>query len=361
MKGPKVTAAPRNGQPRWILVGLIAVVVAVLFFLPYLGIICISALFAYIFYPIFKFYSKRIPTGLAATLTMVTSLVVLALPIGLILFTTVSQGIQLASSLAAAASDPNSDLHKAATDFVHSLNSWLAPVNNGQAVLTQAQFQSFIGEVLPGVIQGLANSLIGFLSSIPTLFTSIIVYAFLFSVFTVHGKSIINNLNMLSPFDDSTSDLYVERAATTVSVSLKGQFIISFATALASCLLLFLLDLQQYFFFFLIIFTILGMVPLGAGVIMIPLCIIYMLFVDFWGGFWALIIFVFGVCNIDTVLRPIVMSKSTGLIPALTVLSTFCGIYYFGLLGIIYGPLITVLLITTFNIYKQFQIQQRAS
>ena len=361
MVRPKKTTAVRGGQPRWVIVGLIAVVGALLFFQPYLGIICIAALLAYIFYPIYTFYAKKLPPGFAATLTMLTSIIVIAIPVGIVLFATISQGIQLATSLADAASDPNSELYNAVASFVSSFNSWVAPLNNGEAAVTQSQVQSIVGQALPGVIQGAANGMLALVSSIPTLFTSIIIYAFLFNVFTLHGKSIINNLGTLSPFDDSTSNLYVERAATTVSVSLKGQFIISFATAIASCLLLFLIDLQQYFIFFLIIFTILGMVPLGAGVVMIPLCIVYMLFVDFWGGFWALLIFVLGVCNIDTVLRPIVMSKSTGLIPALTVLSTFCGIYYFGLLGIIYGPVITVLLITTFNLYKESRTQPAVS
>ena len=32
-------------------------------------------------------------------------------------------------------------------------------------------------------------------------------------------------------------------------------------------------------------------------------------------------------------------------------LATFCGVAYFGILGIVYGPIITVLIVTTVDLY----------
>lgn len=84
-------------------------------------------------------------------------------------------------------------------------------------------------------------------------------------------------IKLLSPFDEKSSEKYFEKSGLIVTASLKGQFIISFVTAVSSALLLFLLNLQQYFMFFVILFTILGMIPLGAGVVMIPIAIIAMI------------------------------------------------------------------------------------
>ena len=93
------------------------------------------------------------------------------------------------------------------------------------------------------------------------------------------------------------------------------------------------------------------MVPLGSGIVVIPIGIIAIITGDFWGGFWCLLIYLTVVCNIDSVLRPHLIPKKANLIPAVTTLATFCGIFYFGTLGIVYGPLIVILLMTTIDIY----------
>ena len=97
------------------------------------------------------------------------------------------------------------------------------------------------------------------------------------------------------------------------------------------------------------------MVPLGSGILMIPIIIVAMLMGQFWEGFWVLVIYLVVICNFDNFIRPKVIPKKANLLPALTTLSTFCGLYYFGILGIVYGPLIAVILITTIDVYTDYQ------
>lgn len=152
---------------------------------------------------------------------------------------------------------------------------------------------------------------------------------------------------------------YAEKSGLIVTASLKGQFVISIVTAITSTLLLCVfMGIWQYFIFFVIGLTLLGMVPLGSGIIVIPIAFVVMLTGDFWTGFWILLIYLVVICNIDSVLRPRLIPKKANLIPAITTLATFSGIYYFGILGVIYGPLIVVLLMTTAGIYASTRQQK---
>lgn len=113
--------------------------------------------------------------------------------------------------------------------------------------------------------------------------------------------------------------------------------------------------MQSYFVFFVIALTLLGMIPLGSGIVVIPIALIAMVSGNFWPGFWVLAIYLGIICNLDTVLRPVLIPKKANIIPALVTLSTFCGIYYFGMLGIVYGPLIVTLLLITLDVYAAYR------
>ena len=63
------------------------------------------------------------------------------------------------------------------------------------------------------------------------------------------------------------------------------------------------------------------------------------------------------VSNIDNLIRPRLVSKDAYLNPALILLAAFGGLSLFGLLGVIYGPIIVIFFVTTIEIYlKHYQI-----
>jgi predicted PurR-regulated permease PerM len=57
------------------------------------------------------------------------------------------------------------------------------------------------------------------------------------------------------------------------------------------------------------------------------------------------------VTNIDNVLRPRLVPKDAKLNSALTILSVFAGVAMFGFLGIIIGPVIMILVVSTIQVY----------
>ena len=55
--------------------------------------------------------------------------------------------------------------------------------------------------------------------------------------------------------------------------------------------------------------------------------------------------------NIDNVLRPILVPKEAKLDSALMLLSVFAGITMFGFLGIVIGPVVMIVIVTTISVY----------
>jgi hypothetical protein len=60
---------------------------------------------------------------------------------------------------------------------------------------------------------------------------------------------------------------------------------------------------------------------------------------------------IFGITNVDNFLRPILVPKEARLDPALMLLSVFSGIAMFGFFGIILGPVLMILIVTTISVY----------
>ena len=58
--------------------------------------------------------------------------------------------------------------------------------------------------------------------------------------------------------------------------------------------------------------------------------------------------------NVSPVLVPMITGKQTQVNPALTALSLFGGVAVFGFIGVLYGPMIMVLIMTTLGIYLQY-------
>ena len=59
------------------------------------------------------------------------------------------------------------------------------------------------------------------------------------------------------------------------------------------------------------------------------------------------------VTNIDNVLRPQLVPRDARLDSALMILAVFAGIAYFGFMGIVLGPVLMIVVVTTINIYLE--------
>ena len=75
------------------------------------------------------------------------------------------------------------------------------------------------------------------------------------------------------------------------------------------------------------------------------------MFGNVFGGVFVIAWHLIVVTNIDNVLRPILVPRQARLDSALMLLAVFAGITMFGFLGIIIGPVLMIVIVTTISVY----------
>jgi predicted PurR-regulated permease PerM len=75
------------------------------------------------------------------------------------------------------------------------------------------------------------------------------------------------------------------------------------------------------------------------------------LFGNVFGGIFVIAWHLIVVTNIDNVLRPILIPRQARLDSALMLLAVFAGITMFGFLGIVIGPVLMIVIVTTISVY----------
>ena len=84
-----------------------------------------------------------------------------------------------------------------------------------------------------------------------------------------------------------------------------------------------------------------------------PAGIILLAFGSVWQGLLVLLSGLLVVSNIDTLLRPLLVPKEANLNAAMVLIGALGGLHLFGFLGVIYGPVVMIFLVTTVEIYLE--------
>jgi len=158
-------------------------------------------------------------------------------------------------------------------------------------------------------------------------------------------------IRQLNPLGEEVTDLYLAKMGAMVRGTVRGQFVIALAQGLSGALSIYIAGFHEGFFIFAILLTALSMIPLGGGIVSIPFGIGMILFDNVVGGIFVIAFHLIVVTNIDNFLRPILVPKQARLDSALMLLAVFAGITMFGFWGLIIGPVIMIVIVTTISVY----------
>jgi len=342
----------------WLIVAGVAVVLGLLFVAPFLGVIALAALMAFLFYGTYNRLQRKMRAGGAATLTFLFSLAVVLIPVLLIGIFTAFQVGRLVVEVTNAFGGNFSSLPDAMQAAIAGINDLASRWGSEGQVVTAQSVLEFIKATLPGVLQAITGFLTGFVGGVPFMIILAIMYIFLFYEFLVYGKKIIKSIVALSPFQPEVTRMYLSRVGLMANAMAKGQLVMSVIIAvLEAVALAFFFGWWDYFLLMSVVFTVFNLIPLGAGIVAFPLIFGYMLFGSLWPAIGALIV-ISAVSNLESFLRPRFIPKSITLSNGLTMLSAFGGIALFGLLGVVYGPIIMIIIVTSVQMYLEYYDEQ---
>lgn len=337
---------------------IIAVVIALVFGAYFLrnffSVIAFSVIVAYMFNPLYHVFLRKFKhPNAAAWLTFVLSLFVIIIPVALMIFMTIAQTENIVQSV------KNGQFNLAqVSDFgtrsITNANHILDHVP-GDYHITQQHINEGAQKVVSAVAQGVLSFLKASVGSIAGFFVVFIIYIYLFLNVLMHQDGLLAVIKRLNPLGPKATDAYLQKMGKMTVAMVRGQFVIAVSQGLISAAILYIAGLHQVFFFMFMLLTLLSIIPLGAGIISLPIGIILL----FTGQVWQGVIVILGhfliVTNVDNILRPRLVPRSVHLNSALTILAVFAGIGMFGFLGIVVGPVIMIMILTTIQLYLAVQ------
>lgn len=347
---PDALLLNRNQQRALIIAAVIALLAGFYLVKGFFLTIAISLLMAVIFHPVYKRLNRRFKSpGAAASLTLLIAMLAVVIPLIIITIITVGQVSHLINQLNHAYGNTFS-VTDASNHLLNSINRLLDSITQGSYQITATQLHDWLTKAASSLANGLLDIIKSSFSGMASLITELILFVYIFTSFLTHSSDLVSIFKKLNPLGDDISSLYVSRTAAMIKGSIGGQFVIAFAQGVTEAGVLYIAGLH-YFAFFAMILTALSIIPLGGGILAIPIGIIQILVGNVWQGVFILLMHFLVITNIDNVLRPKLVPASVRMNSALMMLAVFGGIGLFGFLGIFIGPVIMILVITTLQTY----------
>lgn len=329
---------------------VLAIVLGTYFLRSYLMVVVVAAVAAYLFNPLYRWFGRRCGNGLSLTLTILSALVALVIPLGLVILLAAGQINVMIRSV----SDwvAHTDLSALGDRALRLVNEALDRVPFLAGVdVTPAMIQERLSTVAQRAGEWALGVLTGFAGGVAGGLTAAVLFVYVFASLLSNQDGVRTLIRKLNPLGEDVTDLYLEKMAAMVRGAVFGQFAIAVAQGVAGAVSIYLAGFHQGFFIFAVLLTVLSVIPLGGGIVSIPFGIGMMLFGNVWGGPFVIVWHVLVVTNIDNVLRPILVPRQARLDSALMLLAVFSGIGVFGFLGIVIGPVLMIVIVTTISVY----------
>jgi predicted PurR-regulated permease PerM len=328
---------------------VIALAFGAYFLRSYVILIAVAAVLAYLFTPVYSRLRTRFNTGISATLTLLASIAVVGIPLSGVIVLAVMQISEMVTGIGHWLAQ--NDLTQLGKRLFGSVNELLAKVPFMHIAVTPDSVRSTIAKVGQNAGQvalGFARDSVG---SLAAIVTSAIIFLYVFIALIVNGDKVLALFRDLNPLGQQVSDIYLAKIGAMVTATVRGQFIIAVCQGVSGAVSIYIGGIHVGFFMFVIFLTALSFIPLGSGIVTIPLGIGMALFGNIAGGIFVVVFHLVVVTNIDNILRPFLVPKSAHLNAALMLLSVFAGLQMFGFWGIVLGPVLMIIIVTTVGVY----------
>jgi predicted PurR-regulated permease PerM len=337
----------RNRAFFW-LAFLVLIILAILLIRPYFTVIVVSLIAVIMLTPLYNRFLRgawvKGREKVAVSLTLASFVGILLIPIYLIARLIVTQLAAALSYLATV------DLEAILEELAQGLQR--LPLL-GDPVLDASALADGIQTLVRSTASAVTEAALTLGTSLPSLLIQGLLFVVLVAAVLPRYKNLVAYSQEISPLGREISALYERKITAMISSLIKGVFLIAIIQGAAMGIFYWLAGLPWVFLLSLLS-MLLAMIPLvGISWLVIALSVIAALA----GNYTQALILLFGfygVVNwIDILLRPRLLSQEAYLPIALFLLSIFGGIAWAGVMGLFYGPIIMLLLLTTIEIYAE--------
>lgn len=300
--------------------------------------IIFGLLFAYIFNPVYKKIRTRVKGKTPSALILLFGLIaIIAVPIIYMVPILVKQLFEIYVLL------QNFNFGEHINGFIQSDISSALAIN----------LDNIIGKIFSTLLSQFTNMLV----NLPSLLLQFAVFFFTFYFVIRDTDELKEYISTLSPFSDETEKKVLKEFRGITNAIVFGQVFIGILQGLAVGTALFFLGVPKA-----LVLTfaacLVSMIPvLGSWIVWLPVSIFLLITGKTFAGIFLLFYGALFVSIIDNLLRPYILSKQSNLPIALSVIGTIGGLYFFGITGLLLGPLTLAYVLIIIEFYRQGKLK----
>ena len=303
---------------------------------PILLSIIVGLVLAFLFSPVYDWLNKRIKSRTISVILIILFLItIILLPLWFLTPILIKEAFTIFQAVQE-------------IDFVTPLKSIFPNL------FASEQFSVEIGNILSSFItkstQSIVNSLSKIILNFPILFLQLTVVLFTLFFVLRDKEKVIGYVKALMPFSGEVKKRLLKYTSGITASIVYGQFVIGIIQGIILGIGLFVFQIKNALFFT-VIAIITGILPIiGTGIVYIPLTI-YLFLSGNTVAAWGILAFGLVSSTIDNFLRPIIVSKKTKINSGILLISMIGGLLFFGVLGLLLGPLIISYLLVLLDVY----------
>lgn len=319
---------------------------------PYINAIVMAFIISLLISPIHGWIEKKLPNhpNIASLLSCTILTFIIVLPLVLVFSSIANQGAIFSQNLYQWGSHGGLNTmisHPLVGKVLSLVNQYLPSVNIAPQELAQkvAQFATSFGSHIVGMSAKVLGDATSFLVNF------LLMLFVLFFLLRDH-EQVINAIRHILPLSRSQEDKLLDEIEKVSKSAVMGSFLTALAQGVAGGLGMWMSGFPGLFWGTMLAFA--SFVPVaGTALIWIPASIY--LYVTGDTG-WAIFLMVWSLAvvgSIDNLLRPYLMQGSAGMNTIMIFFSLLGGLQFFGLIGLVYGPLIFAITMVIFKMYEE--------
>lgn len=310
---------------------------------PVIIYILFGILLAYMFFPLYQWlFKKTKKENLSASIVCIGLLIIIFASVILIIKYLISQAINFYVLL------QNMDTTELLKQMIPALSK------EGLSATLLESLNKTISNFLAASIDKFSEMLL----NIPQIIIKLTALIFAFYFTLRDGKQGMEYIRSLLPLKKETQDKFLKHFKDVTNSVLMGQVVIGIMQGIVAGIGYFMFGVPNAIpLTFLTILV--GIIPVvGPGLVWIPIDIYLFAKGNIGAGIGLLIYGTIIISWIDTIIRPLIVSRKTEINLAIVIIGMIGGLFAFGILGLIIGPLVLAYVLLVIELYRKKTIDE---
>lgn len=316
-------------------------------FQPFLTSIAWALVFCVVFYPAYIFILKRV--RIKALASLLTLLLIMAVIIGPFSYLAIDIVNEIQELIGTTETGSIEDLRSLLSDErVKDIAARVQPyigmkgATAEQLIIENAKKAG--GVIIEKLSAGFGNVL--------SLTVNFIFMAFTIFFLLKDGPDFFNRIREYIPFSEEQKDKLVAQAKDLIVSTIYGGVIVAIVQGILGGLSFLILGLGSPVLWGGVM-AVMSFVPLfGTSIVWMPASLILIIQGAYLKGIALVFIGVFVISMVDNILKPLIIGGRTKMPTVIIFFSVLGGIKFFGLLGLVFGPLVFALLLSVLEIFR---------